>query len=190
MLLREANTIRARLLTNGDIGQGSGKRKGSCASREIRGQIRSGPICCRKAFPMSEAKTARVPQEHFHRESSMLHQTPKARPLSKVRAPPIREMIWLCREQGQRASDYHIDSMIGLHAIRSVSKNSDHGPNRVPDWQQKWWPPPKLCVNFTVQNIDIESFGPMRVVPQKKRLTSHNRQEQPPSIPDESAVQR
>ena len=31
----------------------------------------------------------------FHRESSMLHQTPKARPLSKVRAPPIREMIWL-----------------------------------------------------------------------------------------------
>merc|ERR550514_200168 len=43
-------------------------------------------------------------------------------------------------------------------------------------------PPPKLAVNFAVQQIDSADFGPMRIVPGRRVLTNHH---MPPCFPDE-----
>lgn len=65
--------------------------------------------------------------------------------------------------------------------------HSDIGPHRVPVNQRVDWPPPKISVNFTVQLINSESFGPMRIVPGHKVIDEHQK---PPCCTEENEAMR
>eukprot|EP00928_Gymnodinium_smaydae_P096071 TRINITY_DN8408_c0_g1_i1.p1 TRINITY_DN8408_c0_g1~~TRINITY_DN8408_c0_g1_i1.p1 ORF type:complete len:469 (-),score=58.38 TRINITY_DN8408_c0_g1_i1:54-1274(-) len=68
--------------------------------------------------------------------------------------------------------------------------HSDIGPARVPACQQVVAPAPKLAVNFAVQDILEEDFGPMRVVRGRRLLTKSAPDQQPPCFPSEPAEMR
>jgi hypothetical protein len=66
--------------------------------------------------------------------------------------------------------------------------HSDIGHRRVPAELQAEHPPPKLAVNFAVQDITSADFGPIRIVPRCRTLTASS--EQPPCCIDEQDAQR
>lgn len=62
--------------------------------------------------------------------------------------------------------------------------HSDIAVSRVPLEMRKYWPPPTISVNFTIQQIDSADFGPLRVIPRRK-LVNANPEDKPPLFLDE-----
>jgi len=67
--------------------------------------------------------------------------------------------------------------------------HSDIGASRVPPALRADWPPPKVAVNFAVQDVLSTDFGPMRLVPRRKVLRA-GPDDLPPCFAEEPAEMR